>query len=107
MKVSETNVTREKLEHWLSLNGFNVLYLAKTEKKVEVFTRIRTSKKKKKEEENQAAPCRKWLEERFNALNSLINTFTHLTIQLTSWPSCLIFLKTSQLMNYIFFKHKR
>lgn len=48
MKVSETNVTREKLEHWLSLNGINVLYLAKTKQKVDAFTRVRTSNKTKR-----------------------------------------------------------
>lgn len=47
-EFSQTFLHLEILEHWLSFDGINVLYLAKTKQKVDAFTRVRTSNKTKR-----------------------------------------------------------
>ena len=62
----------------------------KKNSKKENLTRIRTPQKNMKKTKLLHVGR---LEERFNALDSLINSFRTQTIQLTVWPSCLIFLE--------------
>ena len=55
---------------------------------------------KKEKEENQAAP-REVVGRTVQRARFTHQRISHLTSQLTSWPSCLIFLEISYLMNYI------